>query len=83
VWREGDHLRVTAQLVKAGDGFHVLSQQYDREVTEILAIQDDIATNIATMLKLKLSAGQTAGATDKKAITRISRPTNFICRHAI
>jgi len=55
VRRDGDHLRVTAQLIKASDGFHVWSQEYDRGVTEFLNIQDDIASNIARVLQLKLA----------------------------
>jgi len=56
VRRDGDHVRVTAQLIKVKDGFHMWSQEYDREVNEILAIQDDIAVNIAKALKLQLVA---------------------------
>jgi len=62
VRRDGDHVRITAQLIKAKDGFHMWSQEYDREVTEILAIQDDIAANIAKSLKLRLAAKQPSGA---------------------
>ena len=64
VRRDGDHVRVTAQLIKAKDGFHMWSQEYDREVTKILAIQDDIAANIAKTLKLQLAAEQPAGAAE-------------------
>ena len=48
--KSGDRLRITAQLVKADDGFHIWSQTYDRELTDIFAVQDDIAHEISTAL---------------------------------
>jgi len=47
----GDRIRVTAQLVKADDGFHLFSKNYDRKVTDIFEVQDDIAREIATALR--------------------------------
>lgn len=47
----GDRIRVTAQLVKAEDGFHLFSRNYDRELTDIFDVQDDIAREIATALR--------------------------------
>jgi TolB-like protein/Tfp pilus assembly protein PilF len=47
----GDRIRVTAQLVKADDGFHLFSKNYDRELTDIFAVQDDIAQEIATAMR--------------------------------
>jgi len=47
----GDRIRVTAQLVKAADGFHLFSKNYDRKVTDIFEVQDDIAREIATALR--------------------------------
>jgi serine/threonine-protein kinase len=56
VRRSGNRVRVTAQLVKAADGFHLWSERYDREWTDIFAIQDEITHAIATALRLRLSA---------------------------
>jgi serine/threonine-protein kinase len=57
VRREGKRVRVSAQLVSSDDGYHVWSESYDRQLTDIFAIQDDVARSIAQALKLKLSAG--------------------------
>ena len=42
VRRSGDQLRVTAQLVNAADGYHIWSRQYDRELKDLFAIQEEI-----------------------------------------
>jgi len=47
----GDQLRVTAQLIRASDGFHVWSQTYDRNPEDVIAIQEEIAIEIATALE--------------------------------
>ena len=51
----GNRIRVTAQLIKVADGFHLWSERYDRELTDIFAIQDEITLAIATALRLRLS----------------------------
>jgi TolB-like protein/lipoprotein NlpI len=62
VRRSGDQLRVTAQLVEAGSGFHLWSETYDRRFADVFAIQDEIAAAIARALRLTLvpSAQETA-----------------------
>jgi TolB-like protein/Tfp pilus assembly protein PilF len=55
VRRAGNRLRVTAKLVAAEDGYHLWSQNYDREMTDVFALQDDIARSIAGVLQAKLS----------------------------
>jgi tetratricopeptide (TPR) repeat protein len=47
-------VRVTAQLIEAGDDFHLWSETYDRELDDIFAIQDEIAQSIAEALKVRL-----------------------------
>jgi TolB-like protein/Flp pilus assembly protein TadD len=54
VRREGDQLRITAQLIDANDGSHVWSEQYDRQLESIFAIQSEIATAIADELRVPL-----------------------------
>ena len=51
VRRGGDQLRVTAQLIRAGDGFHLWSQTYDRNPDDVISIQEEIALEIATALE--------------------------------
>jgi tetratricopeptide (TPR) repeat protein len=46
----GDRVRLTAQLINVEDGYHIWSQDYDREMTDIFAIQDEVAASIAGAL---------------------------------
>jgi serine/threonine protein kinase/tetratricopeptide (TPR) repeat protein len=55
VRRAGNRLRVTAQLVKTSDGYHVWSQRFDREMTDVFAIQDEISQAIGEKLQLRLA----------------------------
>ncbi len=48
-------VRVTAQLIEAGNGFHVWSETYDRELDDVLQLQDEIAAEVVARLKLILS----------------------------
>jgi TolB-like protein/DNA-binding winged helix-turn-helix (wHTH) protein/Tfp pilus assembly protein PilF len=57
VRREGNHLRITAELAKAEDGFQLWSQTYDREISDIFAVQDEIARAATEALQLKLMGG--------------------------
>jgi TolB-like protein len=58
VRRAGNRVRVTAQLIRARDGFQLWSANYDREVTDTIAIQDDIAGRVAEALDVLLDARQ-------------------------
>ena len=51
VRRNRDQLRVTAQLIRASDGFHLWSQTYDRNPDDVIAIQEEIAIEIASALE--------------------------------
>jgi TolB-like protein len=62
VRKQGERVRVTAQLIDASNGYHVWSQTYDRDLKDIFAIQDEIAGAIANELKLKLDATRAGGA---------------------
>jgi eukaryotic-like serine/threonine-protein kinase len=55
VRKAGNRIRVTAQLIKADTGFHLWSERYDRELTDVFAIQDEISAAITAALKLKLA----------------------------
>jgi len=54
VRRAGDQLRITAQLVRAADGFHLWSETYDRRTEDTFAVQADIAEKVATALNVYL-----------------------------
>jgi TolB-like protein len=50
----GGRVRVTAQLIRAADGFHLWSQTYDRDVADVIAIQEDLARQIATAMQTSM-----------------------------
>jgi len=50
----GDRIRVTAQLIKVDDGFHLWSETYDRTLDDVFAIQEEIAAAVADALKVTL-----------------------------
>ncbi len=54
VRRAGSRLRISAQLINVEDGFHLWSDRYDREATDVFAVQDEIAGAIARVLQVKL-----------------------------
>jgi TolB-like protein/Flp pilus assembly protein TadD/predicted Ser/Thr protein kinase len=56
VRKAGNRVRITAQLVNVADGFHLWSETYDRELTDIFAVQDDIARSVSSALKVALLA---------------------------
>lgn len=68
VRKSGTKIRVTAQLIQVEDGFHLWSDTYDRELTDIFAIQDEIANEILKQLKAHLL--------DEEVQTRIAQRTN-------
>lgn len=65
VRKAGDRVRITAQLVDADDGFHLWSETYHRELTDIFAIQDHIARSVAHAVRVELGiAPLNPGGTD-------------------
>ena len=60
VRRQGNRVRVTAQLIKVADGFHLWSDAYDRELTDIFAVQDDIAKAVTAALRVTLLGSASA-----------------------
>jgi len=58
--RDGNRIRITAQLVNASDGFHLWSETYEREVQGVFAVQDEITRAITGALKVKLAGARPA-----------------------
>ena len=56
VRKAGDHVRVTAQLIDAGNGYHLWSENFDRRLEDIFAIQEEIARSVARALRVSLNA---------------------------
>jgi TolB-like protein len=72
VRKDGNRIRVTAQLVKVADGYHLWSETFNRELTDIFAIQDEIAKAVAGALGVRLGVGNVnafkgAGTTNVEA----------------
>ncbi len=61
VRKSGDRVRITAQLVDVSDGAHIWSETYDRTMTDIFAIQDDVAAAIIDALQIHVGANPTRG----------------------
>ena len=66
VRKVGSRLRITAQLISVDDGFQLWSERYDRDLTDVFAVQDEIAGAIATRLAVRLT---------KPLDDRAARPT--------
>jgi TolB-like protein len=58
VRKDGNQVRVSAQLVKAADGYHLWSQTYDRTLEDIFTVQDDISNAVAETLQVSLGLGE-------------------------
>ena len=64
VRRQGDQVRIVASLIKASDGSQIWSQTYERQLKDVFAMQSDIATSVASALKITL-LGKPIKATDR------------------
>ncbi len=62
VRKAGQRLRITAQLIKCSDGFHLWSQTYDRQLDDVFAIQDEVAREVTQALGVTLGVGETVVA---------------------
>jgi adenylate cyclase len=78
VRRAGERLRVTAQLIRAADGFHLWSENYDSNSEDTIAVQEDIAEKIATAMNVvldedKREAMRLAGLRDVEAFIAMQK----------
>jgi TolB-like protein/DNA-binding winged helix-turn-helix (wHTH) protein len=83
VRKAGAHVRITAQLVDGTSSAHLWSQTYDRDVTDIFRVQDDIATAVAAALNATLGDGaepQRADTTSEQAFERYLHGRYFFNR---
>ncbi len=60
VRKAANRVRVTAQLIEAATGSHLWAEAYDRDLTDVFAVQDDIAANVVKALQVTLLAGEQA-----------------------
>jgi TolB-like protein/Flp pilus assembly protein TadD len=66
--KSGQRVRITAQLTDGASGTHLWADRYDRELTDIFALQDEIAQAIVAQLRIKLLPGE--GAAEHAATTK-------------
>jgi adenylate cyclase len=65
--RAGNRVRITAQLIDAATGGHLWAERYDRDLTDLFAVQDDVTRRIVDALKVTLSPVETARLADSQA----------------
>jgi adenylate cyclase len=60
IQREGERVRITVQLIDALTGHHLFSERYDRDLKDILSLQDEITMKVMTAVQVKLTVGEGA-----------------------
>jgi len=55
VRKSGDRVRITAQLIEGGTGYHIWAERYDRELDDVFQVQDEVTKRIVTALKIHLT----------------------------
>jgi TolB-like protein/Tfp pilus assembly protein PilF len=65
VRKAGQKLRITAQLINVADGYHLWSERFDREMTDVFAIQDEIAQAVSSKMKRGLRSKTAAGVSKR------------------
>jgi TolB-like protein/Flp pilus assembly protein TadD len=84
VRKSGDKLRITAQLIKTSDAYHLWSRQYDRALEDIFEIQEEIAGSIADALSVTLEeSGVGAQKVDPKAYDFFLRGLSYFAKQNI
>jgi serine/threonine-protein kinase len=84
VRKAGNRVRVTAQLIAAADGSHLWSERYDREMSDVFAIQDEISLAIASALQVKLAVEPTEARYTPKlpAYEAVLKGRHHMLKHA-
>jgi len=79
VRKAGNRVRITAQLIKAADGFHLWSETYDRVLDDIFAVQDDIARCVSAALHVTLMGKPAAAAkTNAESYPLVLQGNHFV-----
>src|SRR5215469_253693 len=68
VLREGNQVRITVQLIRGDTDRHVWAESYERQMTDILALQDEVALGVAHAIKLELSPGAAGQSSSPKPV---------------
>ncbi len=86
VRKAGRLLRITAQLIKCADGFHLWSERFDRELADVFAIQDEISHAVASALSVALGVAEprvSGGTNDAEAFDLLLRARSLVRRRKL
>jgi TolB-like protein/DNA-binding winged helix-turn-helix (wHTH) protein/Tfp pilus assembly protein PilF len=81
VRRDGSRIRVTAQLVEVSDQAHVWAQDYDRDVHDLLQVEDEVATNIAGQVGISIAIAKSGSSSHLHAPTSEAHEAYLIGRY--
>ncbi len=81
VRKSGAHVRISAQLIEAAGGTHLWSQQFDRQLTDMFAVQDEIAKAVVAALKVKLLPAQRAAIVEQPTPNPEAHDQYLLGRH--
>jgi len=71
VRKSGNRVRITAQLINAENGFHIWSERFDRELSDVFAIQDEIASAIVRVLEVQLLGDRAMKRVESRVTTKV------------
>ena len=85
VRKAGERIRITAQLIDAGNGHHIWAERYDRNLKDIFSVQDEITEQILTSMEVNLTTGEQArlwrkGTTNRKAYEKVLKADEYYGR---
>jgi len=78
VRKSGSRVRITAQLINAADGYHIWSENYDRNLTDIFEVQDEISGIIAGKLRENLGVAQKPEHLVKAPVKNVAAYTHYL-----
>ena len=81
VRKSGAHVRISAQLIEASGGSHLWSQEFDRQLIDVFAVQDEIAKAVVAALKVKLLPAQAAAFAEQRAVNPEAHDQYLLGRH--
>ena len=82
VRKSGQQIRVTAQLVNVADGYQIWSESFDRDIDDVIAVQDDIARRIGERLRMEIGAETSAASVQRRAVNPEAHVLYLQARHA-
>jgi TolB-like protein len=68
VMRAGDRVRITVQLIDARDDRNIWADRYDRDLSDVLALQSDVALEVADQIRLELTPQEVVGFEDRQVV---------------